>query len=150
VQAEPVDVRYPEVLELVDALTVELAVAGYTPEETFGYTPEQLESEGVHLVGVRVEDRIVAIGGVQLQDGGSAELKRMYALPSARGSGAADAVMTSLLGHARERGVRVVRLETGDQQHAALRFYRRHGFVEVPRFPPYVDSATSICMQRPL
>jgi putative acetyltransferase len=37
-----------------------------------------------------------------------------------------------------------------DRQHAALGLYRRHGFAEVPRFPPYVDSETSICMQREL
>lgn len=150
VQAEPVDVRDPEVLDLVHALTAELATGGYTPEETFGYTPEQLERSDVHLVGVRLDGQVVAIGGIELQDACTAELKRMYALPAARGSGAADAVLTSLLGHARAHGVRLVRLETGDQQHAALRFYRRHGFTEVPRFPPYVDSATSICMQRTL
>jgi hypothetical protein len=38
VQAEPVDVRDPEVLALVQSLTVELAGAGYTPEQTFGYS----------------------------------------------------------------------------------------------------------------
>jgi putative acetyltransferase len=44
----------------------------------------------------------------------------------------------------------VLQLETGDKQHAAVGFYRRHGFAEVPRFPPYVDSATSVCMRRDL
>jgi hypothetical protein len=29
-----------------------------------------------------------------------------------------------------------------------MRVYRRHGFVEVPRFGPYVDSATSVCFER--
>jgi putative acetyltransferase len=74
----------------------------------------------------------------------------MYVVPEQRGNGAADAIMRALVEHARRHGVRVLRLETGDQQHAALGFYRRHGFVEVPRFPPYVDSETSICMQREL
>ena len=58
--------------------------------------------------------------------------------------------MAALVEHARRHGVGVLRLETGDQQHAALGFYRRHGFVEIPRFPPYVPSETSICMQREL
>jgi putative acetyltransferase len=81
---------------------------------------------------------------------GVAELKRMYVVPQRRGSGAADAIMAALVEHARRHGVGVLRLETGDQQHAALGFYRRHGFAEVPRFPPYVASETSICMQREL
>ena len=52
--------------------------------------------------------------------------------------------------YARGYGVRELRLETGDKQHAAIRFYRKHGFAEIARFGPYVDSATSICMQRVL
>jgi putative acetyltransferase len=40
-----------------------------------------------------------------------------------------------------------VRLETGDRQIAAVRMYRRHGFAEIPRFGPYVDSEASVCME---
>ena len=147
-QAHPVDAREPEVLELVHALDVELAAAGYTEEQTFGYPPEVLARGGVHLVGVRAGGRLVGIGGVEIQDGGRAELKRMYVDPDQRGTGAADVIMEALVGHARRHGTRVLRLETGDQQHAALAFYRRHGFVEVPRFGPYVASEASICLQR--
>ena len=59
-------------------------------------------------------------------------------------------MIEALLEHARSRGTATVRLETGDKQHAAIAFYARHGFAVVPRFPPYVDSATSVCMQRRL
>ncbi len=38
----------------------------------------------------------------------------------------------------------------GDKQHAAQAFYRRHGFAQVPRFGPYVNSETSVCLQRPV
>ncbi len=72
----------------------------------------------------------------------------MYVRPDARGSGTADAIVAALVEHARRHGARTLRLETGDQQHAALAFYRRHRFVEVPRFAPYVDSETSVCMER--
>jgi putative acetyltransferase len=97
-----------------------------------------------------VGGRLVGIGGLELQAGATAELKRFYVEPGHRGSGVADAVLGSLLAYGREQGVRVVRLETGDRQHAAVAFYRRHGFVEVPRFPPYLASETSVCMQRDL
>jgi putative acetyltransferase len=150
ITVDPVDVRDPEVLALVDALTAELAAAGYADDEMFGYSPEQLEHSGVHLVGARAGGRLAGIGGVELQDGGIAELKRMYVVPADRGIGTADAILADLVEHARAHGVRLLRLETGVKQHAAVRFYRRHGFVEVPRFPPYVGSATSVCMQRPL
>ena len=138
------------VAELIDALTAELAAAGYSDEESFGYSTTQLEESGVHLVGAWVDGRLVGLGGVELQDGGVAELKRFFVDPAHRGLGVADAVIEALVEHARAAGTTTLRLETGDKQDAALRFYTRHGFAVVPRFPPYVDSATSVCMQRDL
>lgn len=149
VRVTPVGVRDPRVLALMEALTAELAGGGYAPEQTFGYSPEQLEAAGVALVGAEVGGTLVGIGGVEVQ-GGLGELKRFYVDPGFRGRGVADALMTALTGHARAAGVRALRLETGDKQAAAIAFYRRHGFTEIPRFGPYVDSATSVCMQRPL
>jgi putative acetyltransferase len=147
--AEVVRARDPEVAALLTALTADLDSEGYAPEESFGYSVEQLVERAVHLVGVRVNGVLAGVGGIEVQGDGVAELKRFYVLPQHRGAGVADAVITALLAHAGEHGVRTIRLETGDKQVAAIAFYRRHGFVEVPRFPPYVDSATSICMQRP-
>lgn len=147
---EPVVARDPEVAALLDALTAELAGGGYAPSETFGYSVDQLERNGVVLVGARVGGRLVGVGGLEIQDDGVAELKRFFVSPGHRGAGVADAVLEALATRARDRGVARLRLETGDKQHAARAFYRRHGFTEVPRFGPYVDSATSICMQRDL
>lgn len=151
----PVDVRDPEVLALVDALTAELALGGYGEDETFGYSAEQLAASAVHLLGARVGGAqgggaLVGIGGVELDGQGSGELKRFYVAPAHRGTGVADALLQALVAHAREAGARVLRLETGDAQAAALRFYARHGFAPVPRFGPYVDSSTSVCLERRL
>jgi len=137
------------VLVLLDALTAELASAGYTPEQTFGYPADKLERAGVHLVTAEAEGRLVGVGGIEVH-GTEAELKRFYVVPDARGTGVASALLQALVQYARGNGVRVLRLETGDKQHAAIRFYRKHGFVEIPRFGPYVDSATSTCMQQVL
>ena len=133
---------------LVDALTVELAQAGYTDEQTFGYSADQLESSGVHMVGAHTDGTLAGIGGVEIQESGFAELKRFYVDPAHRGRGVADVVLGSLVEHARVDGATTLRLETGDAQHAAMAFYRRHGFEVVDRFGPYVDSATSVCMAR--
>lgn len=146
--ARPVQARDPEVAALLEALTAELAQMGYTDEETFGYTNEQLERARVHLVGVRLGPRLIGVGGVELQPGRAGELKRFYVVPDCRGTGAADVLIAHLIAYAGEEGVTRLRLETGRKQHAAIRFYRRHGFVEIPRFGPYVDCATSVCLQR--
>lgn len=148
ISVAPVDAGNTEVQHLIDALTTELAGGGYTPEQTFGYSTEQLERRRVHLVGAEVAGRLVGIGGLELQDANTAELKRFYVRPGYRGRGVADALLAVLVAYGQVHGAGLLRLETGDRQHAALRFYARHGFIEVPRFPPYVDSETSICMQR--
>ena len=150
VRVVPVRATDAAVAPLLAALTAELAGGGYRPEQTFGYSAEQLERAGVHLVGAEAGDRLVGVAGVEADGAGGAELKRFYVEPGHRGSGVADALLAALVAYARGRGVRVLRLEAGDKQQAALRFYRRHGFTPIPRFGPYVDSATSVCLERAL
>ena len=116
--------------------------------ETFGYSAEQLESNKVYLVGARAAGRLVGVGGVELQDAGIGELKRFFVLPEYRRTGVADALITALVKYATDEGTNVLRLETGDKQQPAIAFYRRHGFVAVPCFGPYVQSTTSLCMER--
>lgn len=137
-----------DVVALLDALTSELALGGYSADETFGYSLHQLEQSRVYLVGARVGGELVGVGGVELAADGSGELKRFYVAPDHRGTGVGDVVITALIAHARGRDTKALRLETGDKQLAAITFYRRHGFVEIPRFGAYLDSATSVCMQR--
>lgn len=150
VDVGPADPLAPDVAAALGALTAELATGGYAPEETFGYSADQLRRHGVHLVAARVDGALVGLGGIELQPAPYAELKRFWVDPVRRGTGVADAVMGALLDHARENGRTLVRLETGDRQHAARRFYARHGFEPVERFPPYERSATSVCLQRQL
>lgn len=140
----------PQVLGLIEALTRELAGGGDTAAQTFGYSPADLERADVYLVGALVGGQPVGLGGVELQEGGAAELKRFYVVPEQRGAGVADALVSELTRYAAAHDAEVLQLETGDQQRAAIAFYRRHGFVEVPPFGPYVGSETSICMRRRL
>ena len=147
IEVMPVSISGPQVAALLDSLTAELAVEGYTAEQTFGYTTEQLQSANVHLVGACVDGRLIGIGGLELQADEIGELKRFYVRPDRRGSGVGAAVLSALLEYARRRGLKLVRLETGDKQRAAIAFYRRHGFVDIPPFGPYVTSESSVCMQ---
>jgi putative acetyltransferase len=145
--AEPGD---PQVAALLDALTSEMALEGYTTEQTFGYTAEQLLTANVYLVGARVHGRLAGVGGLERQGNRVGELKRFYVTPEHRGTGVADAVLDALLDHAQLHDLDLVRLETGNKQHAAIAFYRRHGFTDVARFGPYLFSETSVCMERRL
>ena len=149
-EVRAVTVRDPDVVALIEALDSDLAGAGYRESESFGYSTHELETASVHLVGASVGGRLVGIGGIELQGGGFAELKRFYVAPDHRGNGFADAILDALERYARDHGVDVLRLETGDRQDAAISFYRKRGFQAIPRFGPYVDSKASVCMQHDL
>ena len=61
-------------------------------------------------------------------DEGTCELRKMYFLPEARGSGAGSAMMERCLDAARAAGFRQCYLETLTGMDAAMRLYERSGF----------------------
>lgn len=146
----------PDAVLLIDELTADLATEGYPPESTHGYDVATLIAQGVAFIVARVDGVPVGCGGIQIvarPDGGGepfAELKRMYVRPAHRGSDVAKEIMAALVAHAADEGIAVLRLETGVRQHAALAFYRREGFTEIPPFPPYRDDPESVFLERRL
>jgi putative acetyltransferase len=57
-------------------------------------------------------------------------------------------MLSRLEAYARERDIRLVRLETGIQQEAAIRMYERWGYVRIPLFPPCFEDPVSRCCER--
>lgn len=94
----------------------------------------------------------VGCGGLREIDAVTAEVKRMYVRPEARGTGLARAILAALEATALERGWTTLRLETGDADHQpdANRFYRREGYREIPRFGHYAESDISVCYEKRL
>lgn len=72
------------------------------------------------------------------------ELKRMYVVPTARGTGVAGRLLAAAEALARELGAPRIYLETGTRQPEAIRLYERSGYLEIPTYPPYVGSARSV------
>ncbi|WP_091230257.1 GNAT family N-acetyltransferase [Microbacterium sp. 3J1] len=77
-----------------------------------------------------------------------AEIKRMYAAPAARGTGAAVLLLRALESEAQRRGIRLLVLETGTEQPDAIRFYQREGYSPIPLYGHYIGSAISLCFAR--
>lgn len=139
----------PEATALRLAQRVELDARFGCDDHEPGPAPTA-EDIAVFLVAVDANGTAVACGGLREIDAVSAEVKRMYVAPAARGTGVAHAVLAALEATARERGWTTLRLETGDDtlQPDANRFYRREGYREIPRFGHYVDSAISVCYEK--
>ena len=137
--------RNPGVAELLRGGEA-FAESLYPAEENFILPLEALEKPGVTVFVARVDGAAVGMAALVIAESG-AELKRMFVDPAARGQGLAGQLLDALEEHARDAGVAVIRLETGDRSDAALALYEKRGYVRIPRFGEYVDSASSICMQ---
>jgi putative acetyltransferase len=125
----------PEILALLEALNQALDV-GYAPEQKHALSVDQLFQPNIRFFVARVDGAAVACGGIGLYDG-YAELKRMYAKPEVRGQGVAKALLRQLEAEARDAGITLVRIETGDLQAEAMRFYQREGYQRCGAFGPY-------------
>jgi putative acetyltransferase len=141
--------RQDDLLELMrqgDDFTLAL----YPPESSHLLGVEELERPEVTVFAAR--DDGVALGMVAIvdRDDGSAELKRMFVLPHARRRGIAADLIGALEEFAAAHGIRVVQLETGPLQGAAIRLYERSGYRLVPNFGKYVGDSNSVCYEKAL
>jgi GNAT superfamily N-acetyltransferase len=79
--------------------------------------------------------------GLKGSGSGTAEVKRLWVAPSARGLGLGRQLMEAAESAARELGIKVLRLDTNSALPEAGRLYRTSGWTEIDRFndDPYPD-----------
>ncbi|MEL6478653.1 MAG: GNAT family N-acetyltransferase [Pseudomonadota bacterium] len=142
------DALGPEARALIAESEAEQA-AIYPPEFRFAFSPDALIAARTRfLVGYR-NGRAIACGGVAPCDG-YGELKRIFVTRSARGSGAADAILAGLETEARAAGLDLLRLETGEDSPAALKLYARLGYHRRGPFGAYAENGSSVFMEKRL
>jgi putative acetyltransferase len=139
----------PEAVALVDALDAYQKPL-YPAESHHGIDIEELLQPDVVFALARTDEGEAAGCGAFVAHGSWAELKRMYVLPALRGRGVAQALLAFLEAEALARGVRVMRLETGNLQPQALRLYERAGYARRGPFGDYDDDPHSVFMEKSL
>jgi putative acetyltransferase len=145
--AEPA--RQPELLELMRQGD-EFTLALYPPESSHLLGVEELERPGVTVFVARDGGDAIGMAALVERGDGSAELKRMFVPPAARGRGIAGAILRTVEAHAIDRGVRLIQLETGPLQDSAIRLYERSGFTLIPNFGKYFGDDNSVCYEKAL
>jgi ribosomal protein S18 acetylase RimI-like enzyme len=123
---------------------------------SFGFTPcfQGFDEELAKLPGAYGPPRgtlLLAPGqgcvAVRAVDAGTAEMKRLYLRPQARGAGLARTLAAAAVAHARERGFSRVVLDTlPDKMAEAVALYRSMGFHEAA---PYLAEPTpgALCLE---
>jgi putative acetyltransferase len=100
-----------------------------------------------------VDWRAIAVGviAIRVEPDGTAELKRMYVRPVARGRGVADRLIDAAVAGATKRQCQTVWLETlRGAMDPAIAVYRRNGFVESSTRPPTLGMDGVVVMERSL
>jgi GNAT superfamily N-acetyltransferase len=104
-------------------------------------TPPSAADVAVVLVARDAGGETVGCGALRPLGDGVAEIKRMYAVPAARGRGLSKLVLAGLEAAARDRGWTTLRLETGPRQPEAIALYEGAGYRPIAAFGPYADDA---------
>lgn len=135
-----------DVQRLVQEQRRELTSRYTTPGAPPPLASDFVEPHGVFLVG-RLNGEPITIGGIRPLEGATAEIRRMYTVPTHRQRGHGYALLRELERHAVRLGYAAVRLETGDQQPDAVALYSAAGYRVIPCYGEFND-VESICMEK--
>lgn len=155
-RVERVPIIHPDAAALVEEVQGEY-VARYGGRDETPIEPAYFEDPlGAFFVGYLHHDPVatgawrrrhdVEVAGTRE----TAEVKRMYVAPRARGRGLARSMLAHLEATARAAGARAMVLETGLRQPEALTLYESSGYAQVPGFGYYKDAPLSRCLARSL
>jgi len=144
ISIHPADPLSDDARRLIAALDAEMASI-YPAEYNFPLSPETLAREDIKFfVAGNDDDQAVGCIAVRAHDD-YAEIKRMFVLAGYRGKGISRQLLTAAHDYAGKAGFKLVRLETGDQQKAAIGLYRSAGYEPCGTFADYpVSSAHNI------
>ena len=145
----------PDAAELIRLLSAELAARYDFMDDGSGeFSPADVEVPRSAFVVARLDGRPVGCGAIRPMHGAgfedSAEIKRMYVSPEARGRRLGGAILARLEGLARAFGYAQTVLETGTAQPEAIRLYERAGYRRIASYGPYADDPRSVCFARTL
>jgi putative acetyltransferase len=138
------------VRELIAELNAHLLTL--TPPEFCSHmTAEQMADTSTTVFVARTpEGRAIGMGALRREDGGVAEVKRMFTRPDARGLHVGSAILDRIIDLAQREGIGRLVLETGDRHPEAWRLYESRGFTRCGPVLDYSDSKWSVFYEKPL
>lgn len=146
----------PEVVALLDALDAYLGSL-YAPEDNHILDVAALLAPDVDFLVAELDGRLVGCGATRRMPAEPdtagqpyGEVKRMFVLPAARGRRIAEQVLSTLERRLLAAGLSLATLETGRDQHEAIRLYERCGYTRRGPFAGYPDNGLSVFYEKRL
>jgi ribosomal protein S18 acetylase RimI-like enzyme len=137
IDLSPDDPDSPDALWCLEQYFEELAVrfdGGFDPGRGGAVADREMAPPTGLFLLARRDGAPVGCAGLKLHPDGTAEVKRMWVSPNARGVGLARRMLRELESHARASRATTLRLDTNGVLKEAQALYRREGFAEIPRF----------------
>lgn len=141
--------RQPEILRLLE-MSDAYAASLYPAESNHLVDVSTLEQPTVSFFVARCDGAVVGCCALVEADDGTAEIKRMFVDPEARGLKVGKRLLQALERHGGALGLDMIRLETGIHQPEAIGLYKTAGYVERPPFGHYQPDPLSLFMEKAL
>ena len=114
-----------------------------SPPEACHVLPiDGLRTPDIRFWSLRENGRLLGVGALKELSSDHGEIKSMRTAPQALGRGVGTAMLHHIVAEASRRGYKRLSLETGSTEPfaAALRLYKREGFVPCGPFGDYADT----------
>jgi len=135
-----------ELLRQSDAFSLSL----YPPQHRHQADLPALLRDNVRFFVARRDGRVLGCMALVRTGPDKGELKRCFVTQEARGQGVGLALLLAAEAAAREQKMRIIQLETGNRNIAALRLYRGSGYHERGPFGEFPDDGVSVFMEKTL
>jgi ribosomal protein S18 acetylase RimI-like enzyme len=113
-------------------LPVDLAPQGFSQE--LQSLPGPYAPPDGELLLAKRGDHVLGCIALRPLEPGTAEIKRLFVRPQARGAGVGKALVADAVKLAAERGYRTINLDTLPEMAAAIALYRSFGFAPIPPY----------------
>jgi putative acetyltransferase len=147
---------HPQVVGMLRRLDDYLASL-YDPEDNHILDVQALLAPEIDFLVAEGRGGLLGCGATRRMPGESdtagqcyGEIKRMYVDPAARGQRIAVRLLAVLEERLKSGGVALALLETGRDQHEAVRLYERSGYVLRGAFGGYPDNGLSLFYEKRL
>lgn len=140
----------PEAAQLLLEFSSDLAnrYRDLSDDGLWAFRPEEVTAVRTAFVVARLDGKPAGCGALCLLEDDTAEIKRLFVVPEARGHGVAARILAKLEELARDFGYDGIRLETGVKQPESMALFGKAGYYRIPNFGRYIESSVSACFEK--